>query len=168
MAIKTLNHIVLNVGDVTRTAGFYRDVLGFTIVIESPKARFAFLRAPESENHHDLALFAVRNDPEGAVETRRGSYGGGAVGLHHFAWEVPTLEELDAVRDKLDGLGCLMSVQDHGCNKSVYGTDPDGLDFEVMWLVPAHLWGDKEHEAIAQPMDIPEELARYAELMHQS
>jgi catechol 2,3-dioxygenase-like lactoylglutathione lyase family enzyme len=164
MPIKTLNHVVLNVGDVEQTARFYTDVLGFVRVIDSPKSRYAFLRAPDSDNHHDLAMFAVRDEP-GGPEARRATYGGGKVGMHHLAWEVPTLDELEAIRARLEERGCLISVQDHGCNKSVYGVDPNGIDVEIMWLVPGELWGEQEHVAIAQPMDLTAERARYAELL---
>jgi len=163
MPIQTMNHAVLNVGDVARTVAFYRDVLGFTLVIESPKNRYAFMRAPGSENHHDLAMFAVKDDPDGP-ERRRASYGGGRVGLHHIAWQASSLDELEEYRARFEAAGCLVSVLDHGCNKSVYGSDPDGLDIEIMWLVPPELWGDQEHVAIAQPMDLPAERAKYAAL----
>ena len=39
--------------------------------------------------------------------------------------------------------------------------DPDGLEFEVMFLVPAHQWGDEENEAIIRPLDLNRELERF-------
>jgi hypothetical protein len=47
-------------------------------------------------------------------------------------------------------------------NKSLYAVDPDGLEFEVTWVVPPHLWGDEEHEAIIRPLDIAGDTDRYA------
>ncbi|RNL62910.1 VOC family protein [Nocardioides marmoriginsengisoli] len=159
-----MNHVVLNVGDVEATVNFYRDVLDFSLIIESPKNRYAFLRAPGSENHHDLALFSVKDDPDGA-EKRRASYGGGRVGLHHVAWQAGSLDELEEYRARFEKAGCLISVMDHGTNKSVYGVDPDGLDVEIMWLVPQELWGEMEHVAIAELMDLDAERVKYAALV---
>lgn len=163
MPIQTLNHVVLNVADVERSIEFYRDVLGFTVVVDSPKKRYAFLRAPKSSNHHDLAMFLVKDEPDGPAR-RRATYGGGRVGMHHAAWQVETLDELEEYRAKLEADGSLVSVLDHGCNKSVYAVDPNGIDIELMWLVPAELWGDMEHAAIAEPMDLDAERAKYAQL----
>ena len=38
---------------------------------------------------------------------------------------------------RLRGLGALTGASDHGVSKSLYGRDPDGNEFEVMWEVPA-------------------------------
>ena len=46
-------------------------------------------------------------------------------------------------------------------SKSLYGKDPDGIEFEVMWQVPRSEWGDMEHEAITQRLDLAAELARW-------
>jgi len=32
-------------------------------------------------------------------------------------------------------------VSSHGATKSVYGADPDGNEFEVMWMLPRDEWG---------------------------
>jgi hypothetical protein len=45
-------------------------------------------------------------------------------------------------------------------NKSLYARDPDGLEFEVMYLVPAAEWGEEEHEAIVRPLDLDTERRR--------
>jgi catechol-2,3-dioxygenase len=37
----------------------------------------------------------------------------------------------------LSAEGALAGASDHGTTKALYGRDPDGLEFEVSWLVPA-------------------------------
>ena len=84
--------------------------------------------------------------------------------MYHIAWEVPTLHELDAMRERLSAAGALVGMSDHGTNKSLSAKDPDGLEFEVMWLVPAAHWGNAEHEAIIDPLDIGKEIDRFAKV----
>jgi catechol-2,3-dioxygenase len=156
MGIQGMNHAVLYVRDARRTAAFYRDVLGFAAVIEHPDGAFAFMRAPDSANHHDIAFFSIGAD---AAPSDAGTR---TVGLYHLAWEVGSLDELAAMRDRLDAAGALVGASDHGANKSLYAKDPDGLEFEVMWLVPATLWGAEEHEAIVRPLDLDAERRRFA------
>lgn len=55
MPVQRLNHAVLFVRDVDRSAGFYRDVLGFRVQVEMP-GRAVFLQAEGSTNDHDLGL----------------------------------------------------------------------------------------------------------------
>jgi len=84
--IKRLNHLVLWVRDAQRSLGFYRDVLGFTIV-EMPSPQAVFLRANGSDNHHDLGLFGIGPDAPPPSQGRQ-------VGMYHAAWEVATIEDL--------------------------------------------------------------------------
>ena len=83
-----------------------------------------------------------------------------SVGLYHIAWEVPTVEDLIAAHDRLAEVGALIGQSDHGVNKSLYARDPDGLEFEVMYLVPADEWGAEEHQAIIRPLDLEAERRR--------
>ena len=162
MGILGMNHAVLYVRDARRTAAFYRDVLGFVPVIEHEAGFFVFMRAPESHNHHDIAFFTI------GAEAAPSQAGSRTVGLYHIAWEVGSLDELAALRDRLDAAGALVGSSDHGPNKSLYAKDPDGLEFEVMWLVPPELWGDEEHEAIIRPLNIDAERRRFAAVGPQS
>jgi catechol-2,3-dioxygenase len=152
-----LNHAVLYVRDARRQQRFYEDVLGFRTIIDHPEDAFVFMRAPRSANHHDIAFFSIGESASPS------SAGRGAVGLYHLAWEVATLAELDEVRDRLRSAGALVGASDHGANKSLYARDPDGLEFEVMWLVPAKRWGEAEHEAIIRPLDLAAERAQYGD-----
>ncbi|HET9873616.1 MAG TPA: VOC family protein [Propionibacteriaceae bacterium] len=153
MPIQRLNHAVLYVRDVEVSVRFYCDVLKFT-VITSMGSRGAFLRAPGSTNDHDLGLFAV--GPE-AADSRAGR---GAVGLYHLAWEVTTLGDLETVQHDLADAGALVGSSDHGTTKSLYGKDPDGLEFEVVWLIPAHLLSD-DIEPGTRRLDLDREIQRY-------
>ena len=150
-----MNHAVLYVRDARRHVKFYRDLLGFKLVIEEPNGGFAFMRAPQSDNHHDIAFFTV-GDNAGASQA-----GHQTVGMYHLAWEVATLEDLEAMQTKLAAAGALIGASDHGCNKSLYAHDPDGLEFEVMWLVPPEHWGAAESQAIVEPLDLAAERARF-------
>jgi catechol-2,3-dioxygenase len=154
MNISRLNHAVLYVRDAARSVRFYHDVLGFEVVIQDPGRAFAFMRAAGSENHHDLAVFTVGGH---AVPRPRGR----AVGLYHLAWEVPTLDDLISARRTLSAAGALVGQSDHGVNKSLYAEDPDGHEFEVMWLVPPDRWGAEETQAIVRPLDLDADRRRH-------
>lgn len=155
MGISRMNHAVLYVRDARRQQRFYADVLGFSTVIDGPDGAFVFMRGPDSPNHHDIAFFTIGAGAEPSDAGRR------TVGLYHIAWEVGSLDELEEMRGRLAAAGALVGASDHGANKSLYAKDPDGLEFEVMWLVPPHLWGDEEHEAIIRPLDIDADRAAF-------
>jgi catechol-2,3-dioxygenase len=152
MPIRGLNHAVLFVRDARRSARFYREVLGFREKVTLPNA--VFLQAPDSDNDHDLGLFGI-GDQAGASPAGRA-----AVGLYHLAWEVPTLADLRDHRTRLAEAGALVGASDHGTTKALYAKDPDGLEFEVSWLVPHELIGD-ETEVTTRPLDLDAEIERY-------
>lgn len=132
MPITRLNHAVLFVGDLSRSVAFYTDVLGFRRVDMTPDGfrGAAFLQAPGSTNDHDLGLFEV-------AAARPSAAGTSTVGLYHLAWEVDTLAELERLQSVLAEHSALTGSSDHGTTKSLYGRDPDGLEFEIAWIVPA-------------------------------
>jgi catechol-2,3-dioxygenase len=148
-----LNHAVLFVRDVDRAAGFYHDVFGFEEMERPPGMRAAFMRSPIGGNHHDLGLFEVGAD---AAKPPRGS-----VGLYHLAWQVATIEELAAAATVLREARAMTGASDHGVSKSLYGRDPDGNEFEIMWQVPAEAWGDYADQAAILPLDLEAEVARW-------
>jgi catechol-2,3-dioxygenase len=156
MPIQRLNHAVLYVRDVGKSVAFYSDLLGFRPVMEVP-GRAAFLLAPGSENDHDLGLFQIgdRALPSDA--------GRSTVGLYHLAWEVDTLAELKRIRSVLMEAGALVGESDHATTKALYAKDPDGIEFEVSWIVPPQLLTEDVLEARpgVKPLDIDSEIARY-------
>jgi catechol-2,3-dioxygenase len=155
MPVHRLNHAVLYIRDVDRSVAFYRDALGFRVVNEFPGA--AFLQAPGSTNDHDLGLFEIG---QAAGDTLAGR---ATVGLYHLAWEVDTLTELQRLAGRLDEMGALVGASDHGTTKSLYAKDPDGLEFEVVWLVPADRLDDAAREASKRigRLNLPAEIERY-------
>jgi catechol-2,3-dioxygenase len=153
MAIQRLNHAVLYVRDVDVSVAFYRDVLKFSVTTLMPH-QAAFLRAPHSTNDHDLGLFAV------GANAGHSAAGRGTVGLYHLAWEVSTLGDLETIRRDLLEAGALVGASDHGTTKSLYGKDPDGLEFEVVWLIPAHLLTD-DITIGTERLDLEREIERY-------
>ena len=159
MPITRLNHAVLYVRDLERSVAFYRDVLGFRRLDMTPEGftGAAFLQASGSTNDHDLGLFAIGS---GAAASAAGR---SSVGLYHLAWEVDTLAELERVRDLLIADGALVGSSDHGTTKSLYGKDPDGLEFEIAWLVPADQLDDNALAARKQigRLDLDREKQRY-------
>ncbi len=156
MAIHRLNHAVLYVRDVARSVAFYRDVLDFE-VITNIGGKAAFLRAGGSSNDHDLGLFQI-GASAGASTAGRTS-----VGLYHLAWEVDSLRDLEALTVRLAEARALVGSTDHGTTKSLYGHDPDGLEFEIAWIVPADLLDDAAiaGRAVVRALDLSGEIERY-------
>ena len=147
-----LNHAVLFVSDLPRAEQFYTEVFGMVVAAREPRANAAFLRLPRSGNHHDLGLFGVGAQPP----RPRGS-----LGLYHLAWQVDTIDELEEARLTLAELDALTGESSHGATKSVYAQDPDGNEFEVMWMLPQAHWGEYENAAPVERLDLPGEVARW-------
>lgn len=153
MSIHRLNHAVLFVRDAERSADFYSRVLGFRrIPVQFPGA--VFMQAEGSSNDHDLGLFSLG---EGAADSPAGRQ---SVGLYHLAWEVDTLQDLADIGNRLTEEGALSGATDHGTTKALYGRDPDGLQFEISWLVPADLLTD-DMEMTSRQLDLAKEIERF-------
>ncbi len=149
-----LNHAVLFVADLDRSLHFYTHMLGMQLVTRYPAMGAAFLRLPRSGNHHDLGLFGVG--------TAGGPKRRGAIGLYHLAWQFDTIDELAAARRTLIDAGSYTGESDHGATKSVYGADPDGNEFELMWMLPRAEWGAYESSATVEHLDLAGELRRWS------
>jgi catechol-2,3-dioxygenase len=157
MTVVGINHIVLFVRDADRSAQFYCEAMGFGVVF-GMEGRAYFLQAEGSTNDHDLAVMAVGGSA--------GTSGAGSttVGMYHVAWEVDTLDELRARARRLSEMGALVGSSDHGTTKSLYAKDPDGLEFEVCWIIPRSELTDNDLAARGQgplPLDIDAEIARF-------
>ena len=143
-----LRHAVLWVRDPATSAAFYHEALG--LETKATMGGAVFMSSPGSATDHDLGLFpaAVTERPAGRQ-----------IGMYHLSWEVATLAELRAARDRLRRLGAYVGESDHGVSRSVYAQDPDGLEFEVMWELPLELLGDDG--PLTAPLDLEGDIARF-------
>ncbi len=148
--VQRLNHAVLFVKDAVESAEFYKQAFGFEVVQEQPGA--VFLRAAGSDNHHDLGLFTVGDNP-----VPRGS-----IGLYHLAWQVPSIAYLATAKQTLLELDAYVGESDHGATKSIYGHDPNGIEFEIMWLLPRDEWGQYAEQAVVEPLDLDAEIRAHS------
>jgi len=143
IGLKRLQHLVLWVSNVERSVRFYRDILGFEVKTQSPRA--AFLRIPGSPDDHHLGLFEHTGVPRPHEAVAR---------MYHSAWEVGDITDLVRARRRLMEAGALVGSSNHGVSLSLYAKDPDGLEFEIFWTVPGGTSiGTKE-------LDLEGELAR--------
>lgn len=149
-----LNHAVLFVSDLERAVGFYTEALGFELVTREARANAAFLRLPKSGNHHDLGLFGL-----GAQKPPRAQ---GTVGLYHLAWQVDTVDELADARVALAHANAYTGESSHGATLSVYGADPDGNEFEIMWMLPREAWGAYAQQAVIEPLNLEAQIDRWS------
>jgi catechol-2,3-dioxygenase len=137
VAVQELGHIVLYVGDLDRSLAFYRDVLGWPMVMAPAHFRAAGFRA--GNTHHDLLLIEVGDDAAPIPAGRR-------LGMYHFGVKVgDTDDELRAMLAKLEAHPELVTVVgsgDHGFTHSLYVHDPDGNEIEIYIDVQGVDWDD--------------------------
>jgi catechol-2,3-dioxygenase len=148
-----LNHAVLFVADLERSVDFYQSTFAMEVMAREPRANAAFLRLPRSGNHHDLGLFGVGAN---ASPQRRGT-----IGLYHLAWQLDTIDELVEARRVLRENGAYTGQSSHGATKSIYAADPDGNEFEVMWMLPRDTCGEFASAAPIDHLDLEADLERW-------
>jgi catechol 2,3-dioxygenase len=147
-----IGHVHLQVADLERSLGFYRDVLGFEVSGSIPDAAFLTVGA----YHHRIALNAFAS--KGGTPPPAGS-----TGLFHFAIRYPTRAALvAAVRAVQDAGIALTGARDHGASVAVYLRDPDEIGIELTWDRPAADWprgADGSLLALNDPLDVDALLA---------
>ncbi|MBK9740827.1 MAG: VOC family protein [Actinobacteria bacterium] len=138
MEVKELGHLVLYVRDLGASVRFYRDVLGWRIILGGDDAlpfRAAGFSAPSGRTHHELLLIEVGPDAASLPAGRR-------VGLYHFGLKVGDSD--DELREALATLQAngvtILGASDHTVTHSLYIADPDGNEIELYIDVPGVDW----------------------------
>jgi catechol 2,3-dioxygenase len=127
-----IGHIHLKVSDLNKMVAFYRDVLGFEVMMQIPGAAFLSFGG----YHHHLGM----NTWESA--------GGqppppNATGLYHFAILYPNRKELArAVKRLMDNKWTIDGASDHGVSEAIYLRDPEENGIEIYADRPKEKWYD--------------------------
>ena len=127
-------HVGLNVTDLDRSRAFYQEVFDLDLLGESAEdgQRFAFLgHAAASEDFLDKLAITLWEQSAGTFSTR-------SPGLHHLAFHVDTVDDVERARDRVGRLGIQLlydgeivphsSASDSG---GFFFLDPDGVRLEV-------------------------------------
>ena len=119
-----IGHVHLRVADLDRAVSFYRDALGFDLIVRLGD-QAAFLSA--GGYHHHIGL--------NTWESKGGSPPPpGTTGLYHFAVNYPERRDLAAaLRRLLDRGWGIDGASDHGTHEAIYLHDPDFNGIELAW-----------------------------------
>jgi catechol 2,3-dioxygenase-like lactoylglutathione lyase family enzyme len=121
LEIDALDHIALSVRDVTRSAGWYVDVLGFKRLHED---KWNGIPVFVGNGDAAVALFPA-SEEIGSTSTDRI-----AVRTLHFAFRTDRENFLRA-QDALKKRAITFEFQDHEISHSIYFRDPDGHKIEI-------------------------------------
>ncbi len=119
-------HVGLNITELDRSIAFYQNVLGFDLLHRSdtPGRRFAFLG-----QGGELTL-TLWQQSDGAFAERQ-------PGLHHLAFEVPSVADVEAAEQRLQALGVEFQYEgivphaEGSDSGGIFFRDPDGIRLEV-------------------------------------
>jgi catechol 2,3-dioxygenase-like lactoylglutathione lyase family enzyme len=140
---RRLQHIGLVARDLDRMVDFYCEVIGLHVSDrmpypeDDPISEGIFLRC--NADHHVISMFGLR-DPAPPQESDRAEP---RPGLHHFAFEMGSFEELRAaaayVREH-DLPVRAMRIGGPGCQLRIYFWDPENNLIELYWALDQIGW----------------------------
>jgi catechol 2,3-dioxygenase len=147
MAIQRTGHVAIRVRDLESAKRFYGDTLGMKLGMEIP-GQGLFFRF--NNYHHDLAVFKAREGAEPASKNH--------AGVAHIALVADDFDTVLRMYHRLQEQGVPVNrTIDHGATKSIYFSDPDGIELEIYCEVPEFDW---QHNGMTRvPMDIESESA---------
>lgn len=137
----------LQVADLARSLGFYRDLLGLRVLrTEAGVAVLAAAGSPEP-------LLELHERPGAAPVPRRGR-----LGLYHFAVLLPERAALGRLVAHLAEHGARAGASDHLVSEALYLQDPDNLGIEVYADRPRSAWRTQGRELMMEtrPLDLAE------------
>jgi catechol 2,3-dioxygenase len=125
-----IGHVHLKVADLERAIHFYRDLLGFDLLMNLGTA--AFLSAGGYHHHIGLNTWESKDGHPPAP---------GTTGLYHFAINYPKRVDLaTALARLLDNGWGIDGASDHGTHEAIYLHDPDFNGIEFAWDRPKQDW----------------------------
>src|SRR5919199_1344827 len=126
-----IGHVHLRVSDLDRSIQFYRDLMGFDLVVRMGDEA-AFLSA--GGYHHHIGLNTWQS--KGGSPPPRGT-----TGLYHFAINYPTRKDLAvALKRLVEARRPISGATDHGVSEAIYLSDPDGNGVELYRDRPESEW----------------------------
>jgi catechol 2,3-dioxygenase-like lactoylglutathione lyase family enzyme len=128
-----IDHLVLSVGDFDRSKAFYDKVLGFL----GFRRKYDYADMTGWSNGKTLFWVAAADE-----QGRKRKYRKGDIGFHHYAFELASRKDIDALGAFLEqnGMTVLDPPGEYYGDKyyAVYFADPDGMKLEAMvWAPPA-------------------------------
>jgi catechol 2,3-dioxygenase len=119
-----IGHVHLKVSDLERAIRFYRDLMGFDLLMRFGDEA-AFLSAGGYHHHIGLNTWESAGGPPPPR---------GATGLYHFAINYPERRDLAvALKRLLDSGWSIDGASDHGTHEAIYLHDPDHNGIELAW-----------------------------------
>ena len=146
-AATRIGHVHLKVSNLERAIGFYRDLIGFDLLMNFGAA--AFLSAGGYHHHLGLNTWESKDGPPPAA---------GTTGLYHFAINYPTRRDLAvALVRLLEGGWGIDGASDHGTHEAIYLHDPDYNGIELAWDRAPEDWPRQNGQIVfsRQPLDFP-------------
>lgn len=122
----TLGLVTLAVANAARSIGFYRDLLGFELLVDDG-ARLQFGAGGQ-------ALLELQVQPGLRPKPRR------TTGLYHVAFVVPTRRDLAHVLQRIMAAHYPLGASDHLVSEALYLSDPDGNGLEIYRDRPRETW----------------------------
>ncbi|MBV8357826.1 MAG: VOC family protein, partial [Deltaproteobacteria bacterium] len=140
-------HVAIRVRDLEAAKRFYGDILCMKLGMEIP-GQGLFFRF--NNYHHDLAVFKARDGAEPASKNH--------AGVAHIALVADDFDTVLGMYRRLRENGVPVSrTIDHGATKSIYFSDPDGIELEIYCEVPDFDW--RRNGMVRVPMEIENESA---------
>ncbi|HWR97413.1 MAG TPA: VOC family protein [Candidatus Methanoperedens sp.] len=130
-----IHHLALVTGSLERTIRFWRDLVGLEMRarLGAPGYRQYFFSAGE----RTLLAFFEWSGAEPVPEKDHGAPLAGRMVFDHVAFELPGLEDLFDLRDRIAAAGFWVSdAMDQGFVRSIYAFDPNGVPVEFAVSVP--------------------------------
>ena len=134
MQLKRIHHVAYRCHDAKETVEFYQRVLNMDFLTAFSEDRVPSTKAPDPYMHvfldagmgNVLAFFELPNSPHMGRDENTPDW------VQHIAFEVETMDELEAARESIAATGLeVLGPINHGVFHSIYFRDPNGHRLEL-------------------------------------
>lgn len=134
MAIRKIHHVAYRCNDAKETALWYEKNLGMKLVLAIAEDQVPSTKDPDPYMHlfldagggNILAFFEIPKSAPMGRDPNTPNW------VQHIAFEVGSMEELEAARAKLEANGVdVIGITDHTIFQSIYFRDPNGHRLEL-------------------------------------